>query len=113
MRFPVIALTAALSAPLAAWSFPIGPQPPSPAGVVEYFNTEVARYVVTANTAEQQAIEAGAAGPSWTRTGLDFTAFVTVEASRFNGTACDTAPDPCVPVSRFYGPAANSHFYTG
>src|SRR6059058_993487 len=104
------ALLASLVFP--AWSFLIGPQPPSPGAVVEFFNTQVNRYFYTVSQDEAKAIDAGAAGPGWIRTGVNFGAFASVDASRFNGAACDSAFTPCVPVSRFYARTSNSHFFT-
>ena len=67
------------------------------ATVVEFYNAALDNYFITANSAEAAAIDGGAAGPGWTRTGIDFGA---------GGPA---------PVCRFYGsisPGPNSHFYT-
>jgi alpha-tubulin suppressor-like RCC1 family protein len=64
--------------------------------VVEFYNTILDNYFITANASEALAIDNGSAGPGWTRTGESF------------GSGGDTA------VCRFYGsqsPGPNSHFY--
>ena len=65
--------------------------------VVEFYNTILDNYFVTANAAEQSAIAGGSAGPGWSVTGGRF-------KSGGSGSVC-----------RFYGsiaPGPNSHFYT-
>lgn len=65
--------------------------------VIEFYNPTLDHYFVTANSVEAAAIDSGAAGPGWTRTGNTF---------RAGGPT---------PVCRFYGsqsPGPNSHFYT-
>ncbi|MBK9606597.1 MAG: hypothetical protein IPO58_09375 [Betaproteobacteria bacterium] len=65
--------------------------------VVEFYNTNLDNYFITANPDEQAAIGNGSAGPGWTTTGDYFNA---------GGTSL---------VCRFYGsltPGPNSHFYT-
>lgn len=67
------------------------------AQVIEFYNTILDNYFITANAAEQAAIDSGSAGPGWRRTGGQF-------ASGGTSTVC-----------RFYGslsPGPNSHFYT-
>ncbi|MBP8297235.1 MAG: hypothetical protein KAX84_14070, partial [Burkholderiales bacterium] len=61
--------------------------------------TGLQHYFRTAEVAEALAIDGGAAGPGWQRTGLDFTAFV-------------AGAGPGNDVCRFYNPVANTHFYT-
>jgi uncharacterized delta-60 repeat protein len=73
--------------------------------VVEYFNTALGHYFVTANPAEQANIEADGAGPGWQRTGYGFRAFVPPSG----------VPVGAHAVCRFYGTSGigpNSHFYT-
>lgn len=68
----------------------------------EFFNTNLNHYFVTAGAGEAQAIDTGAAGPGWSRTGLSFGVYPLGQ-----GTG--------VPVCRFYGTPGrgpNSHFYT-
>jgi Repeat of unknown function (DUF5648) len=65
--------------------------------VVEFYNTNLDTYFLTADPNEAAAIDSGAAGPGWSRTGSNF-----------------NAGGP-TPVCRFYGslvPGPNSHFYT-
>ena len=65
--------------------------------VVEFYNTTLDHYFLTADAVEAAAIDAGAAGPGWTRTGLTF------------------KPGGAAQVCRFYGHpliGPNSHFYT-
>jgi hypothetical protein len=72
--------------------------PTSGAGtVVEFYNTNLDHYFITANSNEAAAIDHGSAGLGWIHTGYTF---------KSGG---DT------PVCRFYGsqsPGPNSHFYT-
>lgn len=65
--------------------------------VVEFYNTHLDNYFITANVSEANAIEGGSAGPGWARTGNTF---------KSGGRTA---------VCRFYGsqsPGPNSHFYT-
>lgn len=64
--------------------------------VVEFYNTVLDNYFITADAGEAAAIDSGSAGPGWTRTENSF---------KSGGK----------PVCRFYGsqsPGPNSHFYT-
>jgi serine protease len=83
------------------------------AAVVEYYNSQLDHYFITADPAEQAAVDAGAAGPGWRRTGQGFRAY----------TPALGVPPGQSPVCRFYGSTAidpatglrrgpNSHFYT-
>ena len=65
----------------------------------EFYNTTLKHYFRTSEAAEARAIDAGAAGPGWVRTGLDFPAFV-------------AGSGPGSDVCRFYNPVANTHFFT-
>jgi glucose/arabinose dehydrogenase len=72
------------------------------AAVVEFFNSSLNHYFMTASPAEMAGIDAGAAGPGWSRTGRGFNAFAAGAAGG-------------VPVCRFYGTPGrgpNSHFFT-
>jgi hypothetical protein len=65
--------------------------------VIEFYNTNLDNYFITANASEAAAIDGGSAGPGWSRTGYTF---------KSGGGA---------QVCRFYGsqsPGPNSHFYT-
>jgi hypothetical protein len=67
------------------------------APVIEFYNTALDNYFITADPIEAAAIDQGSAGPGWIRTGGTFDA---------GGSS---------PVCRFYGsisPGPNSHFYT-
>ena len=71
---------------------------------IEYFNSTLGHYFVTAGPGEIQSVETGGAGPGWTRTGGQFGVFL----------GASDAPG-LVPVCRFYGTPGvgpNSHFYT-
>ena len=72
---------------------------------IEFYNSGLKHYFMTANQAEAIGIDQGAAGPNWSRTGASFKIF----------------PDPAhapmnaMPVCRFYGTPGlgpNSHFFT-
>jgi hypothetical protein len=87
-------------------AFPI----PITTPVVEYYNTFLDHYFLTATPDEMVAIESGSAGAGWTRTGWTFDA---CPATFLPATAC--ALPFAKPVSRFYGTPGlgpNSHFYT-
>ena len=65
--------------------------------VVEFYNTNLDNYFITADAGEVAGIDGGSAGPGWIRTGNSF---------KSGGST---------PVCRFYGsqvPGPNSHFYT-
>lgn len=73
--------------------------------VLEFYNTTLNHYFITADPVEATAIDAGAAGPGWQRTGRGFRAW----------TAAVGVPAEAQPVCRFYGTPGlgpNSHFYT-
>jgi uncharacterized protein DUF5648 len=73
------------------------PPPPASNPVVEFYNTILDHYFITADANEATAIDNGNSGPGWSRTGDTF---------KVGG---DTF------VCRFYGslsPGPNSHFYT-
>jgi len=85
------------------------PAPQASVPVVEYYNVQLKHYFLTAHVDEMAAIEAGSAGPGWTRTGLSFLAYPSDSPS--GGYYCGA--DGCgVPVSRFYSAYSNSHFFT-
>jgi len=67
------------------------------AEVVEFYNAVLDNFFITADPVEAAAVDAGAAGPGWSRTGFNF-----------------SSGGP-IAVCRFYGsitPGPNSHFYT-
>jgi uncharacterized delta-60 repeat protein len=65
--------------------------------VVEFYNTTLGHYFITASAAEQASIDAGGSGPGWTRTGESFKSGGFSRVCRFLGTP---------------GVGPNSHFYT-
>jgi streptogramin lyase len=84
---------------------------PADTTVTEFYNSLLNHYFVTANLAEAAAIDAGSAGPGWSRTGESWKAWVggpipnAAEVCRFYGS---TDINPATGLRR--GP--NSHFYT-
>ncbi|MDP4030473.1 MAG: fibronectin type III domain-containing protein [Gallionella sp.] len=84
------------------WSVRANPVTPvsaqaASAMVIEFYNTNLDHYFITADSGEAAAIDSGSAGPGWSRTGNTFNA------------------SGSTPVCRFYGsqsPGPNSHFYT-
>jgi Repeat of unknown function (DUF5648) len=80
---------------------------PATVDVIEFLNTGLNHYFLTANLEEAQQIDAGAAGPGWTRTNRSFKAYQGIAGSPFS--------DAIGKVCRFYGTPGrgpNSHFYT-
>jgi len=74
--------------------------------VVEFYHPDLDHYFMTATDEEATAIDQGAAGPGWIRTGEQFTAW-----SLGGGGDQRELADVC----RFYGslkPGPNSHFYS-
>ena len=71
-----------------------GPQ----TGVVEFFNTTLNHYFVTADPVERASIDAGGSGPGWTRTGNTFKSGGPNSVCRFFGVQAAGGP--------------NGHFYT-
>ncbi|MBP8297285.1 MAG: DUF1800 family protein, partial [Burkholderiales bacterium] len=72
------------------------------AAAVEFYNTQLKHYFITAYPEEAAGIDQGTAGPGWVRTGGRFT--VQTDASQGGSAVC-----------RFYGTPGkgpNSHFYT-
>jgi hypothetical protein len=94
---PVLVLAAILCLPLPSAAFLVD-VPPHVA--VEFLNTVTGHYVLIRDPAEAAAIDAGAAGPGWKRTGYAFGVGLPWEGVR-DGNTC-----------RFYSPSSNSHFHT-
>jgi len=79
--------------------------------VVEYYNTLLDHYFLTADPVEMDAIDRGAVGPGWVRTGMGFNAY-----------PLDSGIGEKAAVCRFYGNmelgpdgkrlGPDSHFYT-
>ena len=74
-------------------------------GVIEFHNTTLDHYFITADPNEAAAIDGGSAGPGWVRTGSTFKSGGPSRVCRFYGS---TTIDPATGLRR--GP--NSHFYT-
>lgn len=101
--------------PLAsAFLIPVNGAPPADT-VVEYFNTGTGHYFYTWSTGDQQALASGAFGAGWVQTGAGFGAYGTRDRGRnFSYTLDACSPQgACLPISRFYAPGPNSHFFTG
>jgi hypothetical protein len=73
--------------------------------VVEFHNTKLNHYFVTADPGEASAIDAGTAGAGWVRTGQAFSAYAAQAQENSSGVSFS-------PVCRFYALGPNSHFYT-
>jgi hypothetical protein len=73
--------------------------------VVEFYNSNLNHYFVTAGEGEARSIDSGSAGPGWARTGQRFSAFAPPSG-------VGDAAKAGVPVCRFYALGPNSHFYT-
>jgi len=67
------------------------------ATVVEFYNTHLDNYFITADASEALAIDGGSAGAGWSRTGNTFLSGGNVSVCRFYGSQ---------------SPGPNSHFYT-
>ena len=86
-----------LTMPLVSAFFGTGTTVQASVQVVEFYNTKLDNYFISADANEAAAIDSGSAGPGWSRTGNSF---------KSGGNT---------PVCRFYGsqwPGPNSHFYT-
>ena len=83
---------------------------PADTTVVEFFNSALNHYFLTANAGEATAIDQGRAGPGWMRTGESWGAWLdgplpgAIEVCRFYGNG------ELSPTGQRRGP--NSHFYT-
>lgn len=79
--------------------------PAAPAAVIEFYNTILDNYFITADPVEAHGVDIGGAGPGWTRTGGTFKPGGPNQVCRFYG---NKNPNPA--TGNIYGP--NSHFYT-
>lgn len=114
LRTCLAALAFCTLSPLAL-AFPIGFSAPPADTVVEYFNTGTGHYFYTWSPSDQAALDSGAFGAGWVRTGQGFGVYGTRERG-FQGSYAFDACAPsgaCMPVTRFYAPGPNSHFFTG
>jgi hypothetical protein len=101
--FLIFSMVCMLAIANSALAFPVfvGPSP-----VIEFYNLQTGHYFMTIDATEAAGIDAGNAGPGWVRTGYVFYAQPT-------GLLAGPCQVNCgQPVSRFYGPSPNSHFYT-
>lgn len=73
--------------------------------VIEFYNAALNHYFITADPAEAAAIDGGAAGPGWSRTGETFRSGGPNRVCRFYG-----SPETDAVTGARRGP--NSHFYT-
>lgn len=80
---------------------PIAPTTSDFLTIYEYFNSSNKHYFMTASEAEAKGIDAGSAGPGWSRTGN------TLKAWKADANQADS-----LSVCRFYTFGANSHFFT-
>ncbi len=71
--------------------------PPGSILVIEFYNTNLDNYFITADSGEAAAIDGGSAGPGWIRTGNAFLSGGSTSVCRFYGSQ---------------SPGPNSHFYT-
>ncbi len=86
---------------VASSAFFVGPIPdPQRTTVYEYWNEITGHYFLAADAIEENAVDSGAAGPGWHRTGFNFAAYIP-NAHRAAGEVC-----------RFYAPSPNTHFYS-
>jgi len=67
------------------------------ASVIEFYNTNLDNYFITADAGEAAAIDNGSSGPGWSRTGNSFNSGGSTSVCRFYGSQ---------------SPGPNSHFYT-
>ena len=86
---------------LAALAFPVLAAEPE-TEAVEFYNSTLGHYFITATASEAKLVDDGAAGPGWVRTGRSFAAWLDPA----------NAPSNAAGVCRFYSTGANSHFYT-
>jgi len=73
--------------------------------VVEFYNTTLNHYFITADPNEASAIDGGAAGPGWSRTGSAWKSGGPARVCRFYG-----SPETDPATNQRRGP--NGHFYT-
>lgn len=79
--------------------------------VVEFYNTQLNHYFMTADPAEMAGIDHGSAGPGWVRTGMSFNAYTLDSGIGEKAAVCRFYGDMKLgPDGKRIGP--NSHFYT-
>ena len=77
--------------------------------VDEFYNPVLRHYFITASAAEKQDLDTGI-HPSWVRTGESFKAYAT--GSSAGGTINPVCRYYSDPDQEFYGPGADSHFFS-
>jgi len=98
---PVLASRGVVSASSDHFGACFATLPANPAiTLTEYHNRILDHYFLSSSSDENQAIDSGAAGPGWERTGETFR---TLSMDSCRGV---------LPVFRFYGSGFNSHFFT-
>src|SRR4051812_35328237 len=105
LRTLLVALVIALASPWAsAFFIPTGPPPADI--VYEYFNSRTGHYFYTWSPSDAQALESGAFGAGWMRTGQGFGAYGTREHGRVSLYPVDACAgqESCLPIWRFYAP---------
>ena len=109
--YSMIASNAGGSAPAVNITVFVDVPPPPGTPTVEFYNTTLKHYFVTASQAEAAGIDNGAAGPGWVRTGYSYD----VQGFPVNAQSAQAKAFFTNPVCRFYGTPGvgpNSHFYT-
>lgn len=123
MKSKIAALLVAIAGMGCQESLALGPSccPPGPEPVAEFFNVRLQHYFYThADSDEAAGLDAGRQGSEWVRTGLNFGAYETPEASTpppnplspFKRCDLEVVERRCMPVHRFYAPGPSSHFFT-
>ncbi|MEO5881706.1 MAG: hypothetical protein ABIQ06_04770 [Caldimonas sp.] len=98
-----ILISSAVPLQTGVYALTLATRPAAQKTVIEFYNSRLAHYFMTADQDEAAAIDGDAAGPDWARTGYTFRSYADGEPGN-------------VPVCRFYGTPGlgpNSHFYTG
>lgn len=81
------------------------------ATVVEFYNSSLKHYFMTANATEAAAVDAGGAGPGWARTGGRFSAWLDASNGGLSA-VCRFYGSPVIDPATGLRRGPNSHFYT-
>jgi hypothetical protein len=81
----------------------------APGTVIEFYNSTLDHYFITADTGEAAAIDNGSTGPGWHRTGDSFNAGGTTPVCRFYGSLSPARTRTFTPSSRETAPPLNSY----
>ena len=118
-RLRPVAKTAALAIPIAIAAVVAAPTLISSASaaeptatVVEFYNTSLKHYFVTADATEATAVDTGGAGPGWVRTNGRFSAFRNASDSAGLLAVCRFYGSPEIDAATGQRRGPNSHFYT-